>query len=163
MMMKKFLNSVAAVFMMGMSFPVSAAPAAAEKTAPAPAKRTVWLTRFGEAQAVARKENKVILVNFTGSDWCPWCVRLHDEVFKKKPFLDYASKNLVLLMVDFPRRKPQSSEEKQANQAMAQKYGVRGFPTILLLDSNGSVIARTGYRSGGADAYVRHLQKLLKK
>ena len=164
-MKSKIFPVVAAVVLAGMSSIVSAAPANAEKTEKAPEiqKTPVWLTRFGEAQETARKENKAILVNFTGSDWCPWCVRLHDEVLTQKPFLDYAAKNLVLLIVDFPRRKTQTAEQKQANQALARKYGIQGFPTVLLLDANGSVIARTGYRRGGAESYAEHLQQLLKK
>ena len=148
-----------------MNSAASAAPA--EKTQPANSpesqKSPVWLTRFEDAQKTAEKEKKAILVNFTGSDWCPWCVRLHNEVLKQQPFLDFAEKNLVLLIVDFPRRKPQTKEQKQENQALAEKYGIRGFPTILLLNPDGSVIARTGYRRGGAESYVQHLNTILKK
>ena len=165
MMKKVFLTAMAAVVLTGMGNWASAAPAADSgktETAVKTAKPT-WLTRFNEAQEMARKEKKAIFVDFTGSDWCPWCVRLHDEILTKKSFLDYAAKNLVLLMVDFPRRKPLTSEQKQANEALAQKYGIQGFPTILLLDSEGNVIAKTGYRRGGAEPYVRHLQNLLKR
>ena len=165
-MKKMIVAAVAAAVLSGMGSMVSAAPAETAKPEKSPRlqpQAPVWFTRFGEAQQAARKENKAILVNFTGSDWCPWCVRLHDEVLTRKPFLDYAAKKLILLTVDFPRRKPQTAEEKQANQTLAQKYGIQGFPTVLLLDANGSVIARTGYRRGGAESYAEHLQQLLKK
>lgn len=125
--------------------------------------KAVWFTRFVEAQEAARKENKPIFVNFTGSDWCPWCFRLRDEVLVQPAFVDYASKNLVLLMIDFPRRKPQSQELKAMNRELARKYGIRGYPTVLLLNPDGSVIAKTGYRRGGAGPYVSHLQQLLQK
>ena len=164
-MKKKIFIAIAAAILSITGNAVSAAPTETEKNTAKPEiqKAPAWLTRFGEAQEIARKEKNVIFVNFTGSDWCPWCVRLHDEVLKKPSFLDYAGKNLVLLMVDFPRRKSQTKEQQQANQALAEKYGIRGFPTILLLNPDGSVIARTGYRRGGADSYVQHLKKLLKK
>ena len=130
---------------------------------PPPPARGVWLTSMGEAMAIARRERKVILVNFTGSDWCPWCIRLHDEVLKQKPFLDYAARNLVLLTVDFPRNKWQTPAQKRENEDLSRRYGVEGFPTILLLDANGKVIARTGYRRGGAVRYVDHLRSILKR
>jgi len=160
-MKRMIFTAIAALTLAGMSQAAFAAPEAAEKKAPE--KKTVWLTRFADAQNAARKEKKVIFVNFTGSDWCPWCVRLHDEVLAKKAFLDYAGQNLVLLKIDFPQNIPQNSEQKAHNRSLADKYGIRGFPTILLLDANGTVLARTGYRRGGADAYVKHLQQLLKK
>lgn len=164
-MKKKFFPILATAVLIGMCSVVSAASAETVKNEKNTQirKAPVWLTDFGKAQEMARNENRVILVDFTGSDWCPWCVRLHDEVLKQKQFLDYAADNLILLEVDFPRRKKQTNEQKQANQALAEKYGIQGFPTILLLDPNGTVIARTGYRRGGANAYVKHLQQLLKK
>ena len=130
---------------------------------PPPPVRAVWLTSMGEAMAIARRERKVILVNFTGSDWCPWCIRLHDEVFIHKPFLDYAARHLVLLTVDFPRKKWQTPEQKRENQELQRRYRIEGYPTILLLDPDGRVIAQTGYRKGGAAAYVNHLRDLLRR
>lgn len=160
-MKKMFFAAIAAAVLSGMNLTVCAAPAAEAK--PNQKKEAVWFTRFAEAQAAARKENKPIFVNFTGSDWCPWCFRLRDEVLVQPAFVDYASKNLVLLIVDFPRRKPQSQELKQLNRELAEKYGIRGFPTVLLLNPDGSVIAKTGYRRGGAAAYVASLKQMLKK
>lgn len=127
------------------------------------AAEPVWFTDFAQAQAEARKLKRPILADFTGSDWCGWCVKLDKEVFSQKQFKSYAAKNLVLLTVDFPRSKWQTPAEKKANSALAQKYHVNGFPTVLLLDADGNVIARTGYAQGGANRYVNHLKKLLKK
>ena len=160
-MRKMFLTAIAAFAVAGLGMAASAAPETAEKTVQV--KEPSWLLRFADAQEAAKKENKVIFVNFTGSDWCPWCVRLNDEVLKKKAFLDYAGGSLILLKIDFPRRIPQTEEQKKSNRELAEKYGIRGFPTILLLDAEGKVIARTGYRRGGAESYVKHLQQLLKK
>ena len=80
----------------------------------------------------------------------------------QKAFQDYAAKNLILVKLDFPRKSAQSPAEKQQNEALAAKYKVRGYPTVLLMDGNGKVIGKTGYRRGGAESYVRHLKDLLK-
>ena len=156
-MKKMFLAAIAAV-LSGICTVVSGADSPAPKKAAEP----VWFTSMALAQDAARKDNKVIFVDFTGSDWCPWCVRLHDEVLNQPAFKEYAAKKLVLLLVDFPRRKVQTKEQRAANNALAQKYGIEGFPTILILDANGTVLAKTGYRRGGASAYVEHLKNILK-
>ena len=121
-----------------------------------------WLTDFEKAKEMAAEKNRPILADFSGSDWCGWCIKLKKEVFSKKEFKEFAEKELVLLLVDFPRNKEQSAEVKKQNKRLAQKYGIRGFPTILLLDSDGKVIERTGYKRGGAEKYVEHLKDLLK-
>ena len=122
-----------------------------------------WLTDYEEALRVAKEINKPILVNFTGSDWCSWCMKLSGEVFTKDAFIDYAKSSLVLLKLDFPRKKAQSAEEKAANEKLMNEYGVQGFPTIVLLSAEGKELNRTGYQPGGAAAYVKHLQELLTK
>ena len=123
----------------------------------------VWLTDFEAAKKSAAEKKRPILIDFSGSDWCGWCIKLDKEVFSKKDFKQYAEDNLVLFLADFPRSKKQSSAVKKQNQELAQQYGIRGYPTILLLDANGNVLAKTGYQRGGAKAYVLHLQKLLNK
>jgi len=155
------LFAVAAVL-----FAVGCNPAA-EKPAAAPtAKETetiemVWLTDFQEAQRVAAAEKRPILVDFSGSDWCGWCIRLDEEVFSQAAFQEYARKNLVLFVADFPRGKELPEKLQAQNEELAKKYGIRGFPTVLLLDAAGGVTAQTGYRAGGAEAYVTHLRDLL--
>lgn len=122
-----------------------------------------WLTDFEQAKKSAAENNRPILVDFSGSDWCGWCIKLDKEVFSKEEFKKYATDNLVLLLVDFPRRKEQSAEQKRANNALAEKYNIEGFPTVLLLDAKGNELARTGYRPGGAGEYVKHLMDLAEK
>lgn len=117
-----------------------------------------WHDNVDEALKIARQENKTVLVNFTGSDWCIWCKRLNDEVFSKDEFAQYADKNLVLVKIDFPREKEQSPETKFYNQQLAAQYRVEGYPTILLLRKDGSELGVTGYQPGGAPSYVQHLQ-----
>ena len=120
-----------------------------------------WQTNLESAIAQAKKENKAVLVNFTGSDWCVWCKRLSSEVFTQKEFSDYAKENLVLVVLDFPRSIKQTNETKNYNQSLAKKYGIQGFPTILIFNSNGEMIAQTGYQQGGAAKYVEHIKSYL--
>lgn len=120
-----------------------------------------WKDDFDAAVKAANESGKHVLVDFTGSDWCGWCIRLTDEVFSKSAFKEFAEDKLILVKVDFPRGKEVPAEVMERNRELAQEYGVRGFPTIILLDSEGKEVARTGYRRGGAEAYVKHLEDLL--
>lgn len=120
-----------------------------------------WNGNLEKAIEQANKENKTVLVNFTGSDWCIWCKRLSAEVFQQKEFEEYAKKSLVLVMLDFPKDIEQTQETKEYNNKLAQKYGIQGFPTILLIDGQGKLIAQTGYQPGGAAKYVEHIKSYL--
>ncbi len=122
-----------------------------------------WLTDYEEARAQAGKQSRPILVNFSGSDWCGWCIKLDEEVFEKEEFKKFADEKLVLFVADFPRSKEQADELKTQNRSLMEKYGIQGFPTILLLDAEGEVIGRTGYQAGGPENYVKHLEELLAK
>jgi thioredoxin-related protein len=118
-----------------------------------------WKTDLNEALAVAKKENKVVLIDFTGSDWCQWCKKLSDEVFSKEEFEKFADKNLVLVKVDFPRNIEQSNATKFYNQKLANMYGVEGYPTVILLDKNGRGLLKTGYMEGGVLNYIQQLKE----
>jgi thioredoxin-related protein len=120
-----------------------------------------WNNNLEKAVEQAKKENKAVLVNFTGSDWCIWCKRLSSEVFQQKEFEEYANKNLVLVMLDFPKNIEQTQETKSYNNMLAQKYGIQGFPTILIINSKGELVAKTGYQQGGAPNYVNHIKAYL--
>jgi len=120
-----------------------------------------WITDFGQAASYAKNSGLPILLYFTGSDWCPPCIRLKDEVFSKQEFKDYAKESLILLELDFPRDKPQSNEMREANATLRDRFKVTGYPTVILMDGNEQEIARTGYRPGGATAYIAHLKSLL--
>jgi thiol-disulfide isomerase/thioredoxin len=118
-----------------------------------------WYTDLDEAKAVAVKENKPLLVDFTGSDWCGYCIKLHAEVFDKPEFEAFA-KNYVLVELDFPNKKPQPAEEKAKNKATQAKFAVSGFPTVLLIDAkSGEAYGRqSGYGPGtGPKAYIEKL------
>ena len=137
-------------------FPVLALVAAASARA-----ELTWLTDLDQAKVVAAKEKKAILVDVTGSDWCGWCIRLKKEVFDQKAF-EVASKDFVFVELDFPRGKKLSAEHKAKNDALAKKFNVQGFPTILLLNSQGEAFAATGYEEGGPENYLKSLAKFLK-
>lgn len=120
-----------------------------------------WTTNLEQAIELAKKENKAVLVNFTGSDWCKWCFKLRDEVFVQNDFKNYADENLVLVVIDFPRSKTQSNETRMYNQTIAQQFGIQGFPTIVIFNKEGVPIAKTGYQPGGAANYVNHIKSFL--
>ena len=120
-----------------------------------------WLTDLDEGIKVAKAEKKAILVDFTGSDWCGWCIRLKKEVFDQKEFAA-ATKDFVLVELDYPQKKQQSAEVKAKNKALSEKFGIEGFPTIMLLDANGEPFAQTGYQAGGPVKYLAHLAELMK-
>lgn len=121
-----------------------------------------WMTDFEAAKQKAAAENKDLLVNFTGSDWCSWCIKLVDEVFKHDAFKKGVADNFVLVELDFPQDKSKLDESTQKqNEMLQEKYSIQGFPTILLLDDQGRPYAQTGYQAGGPEKYLAHLDKLL--
>ncbi|HWD19066.1 MAG TPA: thioredoxin family protein [Verrucomicrobiae bacterium] len=123
-----------------------------------------WLTSLPEAQAKAKKENKLVLLDFTGSDWCVWCKKLDADVFSKPEFARYASTNLVLVEVDFPDHKPQSPQLQAANAALQKKYNVDGFPTLVVLKPDNTVVwQKAGYPPGGPAALIAKLDAARKK
>jgi len=121
-----------------------------------------WITDYKQALKLSQESSKPILVNFTGSDWCIWCKRLSKEVFTQKAFIDYATAELILLKLDFPRSIKQTDEERKQNEALAKQFSIQGFPTVVILNKDGKEIARTGYQEGGAEKYVQHLKALIK-
>jgi thioredoxin-related protein len=122
---------------------------------------SVWLNDYKKAQEEAKANNKLLLLNFTGSDWCGWCIKFDKEVWSQPQFKDYARDNLVLVELDFPRRKTQPAELRKQNLQLAQQYEVLGFPTIVVLNSNGQKLWQfDGYFPGGPEAFIAQLQKL---
>jgi thioredoxin-related protein len=120
----------------------------------------LWQTDARTAAAQARAQKKPLLVAFMGTDWCRWCIKLKQEVFDQKAFQEAAPKRYVLVLLDFPRNTKLPDQLKMQNEGLANKYGVRGFPTVLLLNAAGEVMARTGYRPGSPAEYVAHLAQL---
>jgi thioredoxin-related protein len=122
-----------------------------------------WLRDFSKAQEEAKANHKLLFLNFTGSDWCGWCIKLDKEIFSQTEFKNFAHDNLVLVELDFPRRKSQPAEEKKQNVQLAQQYEVLGFPTIVVLNSSGQKVWQfDGFFPGGPEAFIAQLQKLPK-
>ena len=122
-----------------------------------------WLSDYKKAQQEAKANNKLVLLDFTGSDWCGWCMKLNKEVFSQPQFKDYASKALVLLEVDFPRQKAQSAETRKQNQELAEQFQIEGFPTIVVLDGDGRKVWQyEGLFPGSLGAFIAQLEKLRK-
>ncbi len=112
---------------------------------------------------VSQKMGKPILADFTGSDWCGWCMRLHKEVFNTPDFKKWADKNVVLLELDYPHTTPQPEALKQQNEKLMRRYGycIRGFPTILFLKSDGKPFGQYGYDRGGPSRWTVMADRLV--
>jgi thioredoxin-related protein len=123
-----------------------------------------WLTDVPQAIAKAKKENKMVLLDFTGSDWCSWCLKFKNEALETQEFAAYAAKNLVCVEVDFPRRTPMSAALKQANKALAAQYQVESYPTFVIVSKDGKELGRQkGYRPGGPQPFITKLENLKAK
>ncbi len=123
-----------------------------------------WTSDFAAAQKEATSSKKDLLIDFTGSDWCGWCIKLDEEVFSKQAFKDGVKDKFVLVELDFPNDKTKLSEATQKQNAeLGEKYDVQGYPTILLTDADGKPYASTGYQQGGPEEYVKHLDDLRAK
>ncbi len=117
-----------------------------------------WQTDFEAAKAQAKAENKIMLVDFTGSDWCGFCIKLHDEVFNKDAFKDDAAKKFVLVELDFPHEKKLPDELKAQNEKLGKEYKVNGYPTVCMMDAEGKIIAKfVGFGPGTGDKYLTRL------
>ena len=120
-----------------------------------------WITDMDAAKKQAAEQKKDLMIEFTGSDWCPPCMQLRANVFSKPDFQKEAQKNFVLVELDYPRGKEQSKEMKAANEKLAQQYGVRGFPTVVFADASGKPFGGfVGGRSG--DDVMKAMQDALK-
>lgn len=112
-------------------------------------------TSWDDIKAKAASENKPIVLEFTGSDWCPPCMMMNKEVFSTDAFKKYADSDIVFVKLDFPRKTELPADEKARNDAMAEQFSVEAFPTIVVLDSTGKEIARNvGFMRGGPDAFI---------
>ena len=120
-----------------------------------------WGTDYAAALALAKKEQKAVLADFTGSDWCGWCVRLKAEVFDTPEFEKWAAQNVVLLELDYPQRKQLPDGLMKQNDELARKYGIQGYPTILFFDAAGKAIGRMGYEPGGPASWTRNAQRIV--
>jgi thioredoxin-related protein len=120
-----------------------------------------WLTDFEQAKQLANQNNKSILLNFSGSDWCGPCIKMKKEIFEQAEFQEFADKTLILVRADFPRHKKNQLDPKQKehNEKLAERYNPKGkFPLTLLLDANGNVLREwDGYAGSSVGEFVRDI------
>jgi thioredoxin-related protein len=128
-----------------------------------------WLIDFDKAAQISMKTQKPILANFTGSDWCGWCIKLKKEVFDTPAFKKWAKENVVLLELDYPRRTPQDEKIVKQNRDLQQFFKVRGYPTlhlfsVALQDGKTQITSygKTGYIAGGPTPWIANANNMLK-
>lgn len=133
------------------------------------AQELTWETNVNKAIEVSNKTNKPLLLFFTGSDWCGWCIRLQKEVLKTPEFTKWANENVVLVELDYPRRTPQTAEIKKQNAELQQAFGIQGFPTVFFAKAitkdgktNFQGLGNTGYVAGGPTAWLAVADGILK-
>jgi protein disulfide-isomerase len=127
------------------------------------AEELQWLTDLPKAQTIAKTENKLVFIDFNGSDWCPPCKQLR-AIISSKDFATYAKTNLVMVDIDFPQRKEQPEDLKKANAALSEKYNIEGFPTTIILNGEGKELKRdVGFGGQSAKELIAELEKLKKK
>lgn len=122
-----------------------------------------WITDYKAALTAAKKGKKVVLMDFTGSDWCGWCKKLKAEVFDQPEFQQWAAKNAILLEVDFPKHKELPKELQEQNKKLGKEFDIKGYPTIILVDAKGKKIGQLGYMEGGPEKWTKEADKLIKK
>lgn len=124
-----------------------------------------WNNSLEDAKAMATKENKKILLVFSGSDWCAPCMKLEKTVWKSDVFKQEAESKWVLIKADFPKKKANqlATEQTEINKKLAEKYNKEGnFPLVVLLDEKGKVLGMTGFKNVSAEEYVKLLNSLQK-
>ena len=124
-----------------------------------------WLTDFDKVKQQAQKEDKAILMDFTGSDWCPPCKALKKNVLDKSEFKEFAEKKLVLMELDFPNDKSKITPKIAAsNKKLSEEYKIEGYPTIIVLDKSGKELGRmVGYGGDSPSAYIKKLEGFMAK
>lgn len=122
-----------------------------------------WFTNYTDAVAQAQQNHQYILLFFTGSDWCGWCQKMQKEVFQDPQFASSVGNKFVFVDVDFPQKTTLPNNIVQQNNALKQKYGIQGYPTIIILDSNQNYVAQAQYRPGGGQAYAQYLNQLVQQ
>ena len=124
-----------------------------------------WSEDFAKASEEAKKDGKLMLLAFSGSDWCGWCVKMEKEIYSDKRFMTEAKKKYVLVMIDSPRNKDILSKLAQKqNPELLSKYGIRGFPSTVIVKPSGEEVKRFGgYQSGGVNAFLKVLHEVADK
>jgi protein disulfide-isomerase len=130
---------------------------------PTATAKTEWLTSYEQAVRQSKSTGKPIMMDFTGSNWCGWCMKLKKEVFETDQFKKWASHHVVLLELDFPRGIEQPANLKKQNQELAAKYQIQGYPTIIFINADGQALGNYGYDAGGPTVWLKKAGELISK
>ncbi len=125
-----------------------------------------WQTDFETAEKLAYEQNKPIILVFQGSDWCAPCIKLDREIWSSQEFIDYSKDHFIMLKADFPRSRKNrlSPEQQEKNNALAEKYNKDGyFPLVVILDKDGKVLGKTGYKKISPEEYIQLLESIIDK
>ncbi|MEM9413353.1 MAG: thioredoxin family protein, partial [Planctomycetota bacterium] len=123
----------------------------------------LWLDDIHQAIKIAQEEEKDLLLLYTGSDWCPPCKKLEAEVFSQDAFVNEAGSQFIFVMFDFPKKSELPDKTAQQNHQWATKFGIEGYPTVVLMDRQQRPFGITGYREGGVENYLAILSELKQK
>lgn len=127
---------------------------------PSPVGKVIWRTDYPGALQQAKAEGKLVLLDFTGSDWCSWCMKFEADVLSTPKFAEYAGKKLQLVRLDFPHHTALPEDQRKANDALEKQFNIDGFPTFVLVNADGKELGRqSGYLNGGPDAFIAKLQR----
>jgi protein disulfide-isomerase len=126
-------------------------------------EQSLWTTDYSAALDRAKAERRVMVLDFTGSDWCAPCIKLKKEVFETAEFKALAEKHLVCVELDFPRRKKLPEALVSQNGYLQNKFQVTEFPTVVILDSDGKYLGKLGYNGGGATAWINQFKQVVAK
>lgn len=120
----------------------------------------VWQTDYAAALKQAKAENRRVFLFFTGSDWCVWCKRLNKEILSTPEFAQYSREKLILVELDFPKKRKLPAMVKNQNAKLADRYKIEGYPAVIVLDSSGNKLGEMGYQEGGPGPFIARLGKL---
>lgn len=122
-----------------------------------------WYTDYQQATAIAKRDNKPIILFFTGSDWCGWCKKMEKDIFSSPDFIASTRDKFVFVEIDFPMNHTLPSQLAEQNEMLKKKFNVTGYPTVIILDSNQNFLAESEFPSGGARAYAEYLGQFVRK
>ncbi len=124
-------------------------------------KEISWMDNYPQAIKLAQEKSKPIVLFFTGSDWCAWCVKLEKEVFESTEFTTEIDDKLIFVKLDYPMKKQLEAKLKEQNEKLKARFYIRSFPTVIILSPDEKTIGITGYRAGGGKQYAEHIMKMV--
>lgn len=159
--MRKKLAVLAAVLCLAsLALPITAHAVAVGETTASPEPALVWHTDYAAALKQAKAENRRVFLFFTGSDWCPFCKQMTEEILSKPEFAKYSKEKLILVEIDFPRKHKLPAKIRAQNDKLADKYNLQIYPTMIVLASDGAKVGELRYQEGGPGPFIARLEKL---